>query len=528
MSLHGKNFIGYSLSANGTDETIAVDPTTGQNLETAFIEATSEEINSACNLAAKAFDSFRNTSSKERAAFLRKIAENVVNLGDELIQRAVAETGLPEGRITGERGRTCGQLTMFADLIEEGSWVNARIDTAIPDRQPLPKPDIRYMERAIGPVAVFGASNFPLAFSTAGGDTASAIAAGCPVVLKAHPAHPGTAELVAHAAVSAAKECGMPEGTISMIHGKSHLTGQALVKHPAIKAVGFTGSIPGGRAIFDTAASRPEPIPVYAEMGSSNPVFLLPETIKKNEEALVAGLTGSICLGAGQFCTNPGMLVVQASPEVNSFIQKLAESIKNAPAGTMVHSSIKDGYSKELSAKLAVDGVTLLGKSDATTENDATAAQPAVFSASAETFLNNDELNKEVFGPCTFIVICNNKEQILEVVEHLEGHLTSSIHGEDEELIQFADVISAVEKKVGRLIINQYPTGVEVCSSMLHGGPYPASTDSRTTSVGTAAINRYARPVSYQNFPQALLPDEIKDGNPLEIWRLMNGKMGQE
>lgn len=524
MPLHGNNFVGFALSAEGSEKVYAENPVTGDTLPGEFIEATEAEINKCCTLAKKAFDIYRNKSGKEKAAFLRKIAEKVEGLGDELIERAMAETGLPEARIRGERGRTCGQLNLFADVVEEGSWVNARIDTALPDRQPLPKPDVRYMERGIGPVAVFGASNFPLAFSTAGGDTASALAAGCSVVLKAHPAHPGTAELVASAAIAAAKECGMPEGIVSMVHGKSYVVGQTLVKNPEIKAVGFTGSIPGGRAIFDVAASRPEPIPVYAEMGSSNPVFILPEALTARMDDLVQGMSGSICLGAGQFCTNPGMTVLLEGPQSELFISKLADALGNSPAGTMVHSSIKSGYEKELSAKLNVPGVELVSRSNATTGNPATAAQPALFRTTFENYKTYPELNKEVFGPCTFVVTCKNKEEFVQLIEGLEGHLTSTIHGEEADFEKYGDLFNRLEKKAGRLIVNQYPTGVEVCASMLHGGPYPASTDSRTTSVGTAAIHRYARPVCYQNFPQSLLPDEIKDSNPLGIRQMINGK----
>ena len=524
MALHGQNFVGSKLSADGSKVINAENPVNGETLTGDFIEATESEINKSCELAKDAFEIYRNKSGKERAAFLRKIAEKVMDLGDELVERAMEETGLPEGRIRGERGRTCGQLNLFADVAEEGSWVNARIDQAIPNREPLPKPDVRYMERAIGPVAVFGASNFPLAFSTAGGDTASALAAGCSVVLKAHPAHPGTAELVASAAISAAKECDMPEGIISMVHGLSHNVGQTLVEHPAIKAVGFTGSIPGGRAIFDIAARRPEPIPVYAEMGSSNPVFILPQALQTKMADITSGMSGSICLGAGQFCTNPGMTILLESAESEELISKLADALSNSPAGTMVHSSIKNGYEKELNAKLEASGVELVARSSATTDNPATAAQPTLFRTSYANYKNNPELNKEVFGPCTFVITCKDKAELVEFIEGLEGHLTSTVHGDGTDFETYGDLLNLLEKKAGRLIINQYPTGVEICASMLHGGPYPASTDSRTTSVGTAAIHRYARPVCYQNFPQSLLPEELKDSNPLDVRQMINGK----
>jgi len=522
MTLHGKNFIGFSLSNQGSKTYQAENPTQGEVLPGEFHTATLDEIESCCQKAEQAYLSYKLVSGSDKAKFLRKIAQNIIDLGPALIERCVAETGLPEARITGERGRTCGQLNLFADLIEKGSWVNARIDAAQPDRTPLPKPDVRSMERALGPVAVFGASNFPLAFSTAGGDTASALAAGCPVVYKAHPGHPGATELVTSAIVEAIRECGLPEGVFTMIHSPTAEGGQALVQNPNIKAVGFTGSLNAGRAIYNTAAARPEPIPVYAEMGSSNPVLLLPETLKLHAETIATGLSGSICLGAGQFCTNPGMTILIEDETTEKFIQLLSENIKNSAAGTVVHHSIKQGYDKALQAKLNAQGVEVLSQSESVNANADTSVQPSLFKASAETVINNPNLQDEVFGPCTFIVTCKDKIQVRELIQHLDGQLTASIFGENSDLETFQQEIALLENKAGRLIINQYPTGVEVCSAMFHGGPYPASTDPKSTSVGTLAIHRFTRPVCYQNFPQSLLPDELKDSNPLKIEQMLN------
>ena len=522
--MHGKNFIGFSLKAEGTTSIEAVNAATGETLETKFVDATAAETAEACALATQAFAEYKLKSGKEKAAFLRAIAEKIVALGDELIDRCHAETALPLARLNGERGRTCGQLNLFATLLEEGSWLNARIDTAQPDRAPLPKSDIRYMERPIGPVAVFGASNFPLAFSTAGGDTASALAAGCPVVVKAHPAHPGSAELVAQAIIEAAKETGMPEGVFSMVNGSTPANGIALVNDPNIKAVGFTGSLGAGRAIYNAAAARPEPIPVYAELGSSNPVFVLPEALKTRGEALATGLSGSVCMGAGQFCTNPGLVVLVDSPESTKFVEDLGAALANSPAGTTVHSSIKDGYEKTLAAKIADEAVSVIAKSEATTDNAATAVQPQLIATSGAALLEKPELAHEVFGPVTLVVTCADEAELYAVAKSLEGQLTTSLQAETADVENFAAILPILEEKCGRIIINEFPTGVEVCSSMMHGGPYPASTDVRSTSVGTAAIHRYTRPVSYQSFPDAFLPAELQNSNPLGIMRLVDGE----
>jgi 2,5-dioxopentanoate dehydrogenase len=526
-NLTGQNFIAGQRLAAGTTTFTATNASTGDLLPGTFTEATSAEIDSACALAAGAFDAYRKTSAVERAAFLRTIADNLLELGETLVERTMAETGLPQGRIVGERGRTMGQLRLFAGLIEEGTYLDARIDNAQPDRAPMPKGDLRYMKIALGPVAVFGASNFPLAFSTAGGDTASALAAGCPVVVKAHPAHPGCAELVAGAISAAVKSCGLPAGTFSMVNGTGADSGQALVMNADIKAVGFTGSINAGRAIYNAAASRPEPIPVYAEMGSSNPVFVLPKALANRGTAIAEGLAASVCMGAGQFCTNPGLSVVIDSENATNFINKTAEVLGSSPAGTTVHSSIKDAYEREVAAKLAVDGVDQLQRSAATTANSGTAVQPLLFKTSAANYGKNSELNSEVFGPCTFAVTCKDKEELFSLANELEGHLTATIFGDDEDFADFADLVTVLERRAGRVIVNEYPTGVEVCPSMQHGGPYPASTDTRTTSVGTAAIDRFVRPVAFQNFPQSLLPVELQDENSLSIWRTVDGQLSK-
>ena len=520
--VHGKNFIGAELSAKGTKNFHATNPQNDTQLEGTFTEATTEEINQACRKANRAFPLYRKKTAGERADLLYKIAEKIEN-HPTLVKRTCEESGLPEARIIGERGRTCGQLRLFANLIIEGSWVDAHIDIAQPDRKPLPKPDLRKMNVAIGPVAVFGASNFPLAFSTAGGDAASALAAGCPIVVKAHPAHPGCAEIVAEIILEAIQETNMPEGTFSMVNGASAEVGQTLIKNPAIKAVGFTGSVAAGRAIFNSAATRPEPIPVYAEMGSSNPVFILPEKIK--DEALPSGIVSSVCMGAGQFCTNPGMLVAIKSDATDQLLEKIATLIKEQPSGTTVHASIKKSYDRELNIKTSVSNVKVLAQSNINGAHPSTSVAPTLFITSAKNyFANLEELKSEVFGPCTMAIICDNEEEMLEFAQNLEGHLTSSLQATNNDLEEFKNLLSSLETRCGRLIINQFPTGVEVCPSMQHGGPYPASTDTRTTSVGTGAIHRFVRPVAYQNFPQGLLPDELRDNNPLGLIRTVDGK----
>ncbi len=501
----------------------AINPRNNEQLEGEFQNATVEQINEAVAQALSAFEIYKKKDKDSIADFLNQIGDEILALGDELIQRCSAESGLPEARLIGERGRTVNQMKLFASVVKEGSWVDARIDTAQPERTPMPKPDIRHMLIPLGPVAVFGASNFPLAFSVAGGDTASALAAGCPVVVKAHPAHPGTSELVAKAIKTAAEKTGMPKGVFVLVQGNSIEVGGNLVKHPSIKAVGFTGSFGGGKALFDLANSRPEPIPVFAEMGSTNPVFFLPEALKENAEGLAQGLAGSIALGVGQFCTNPGLNFVQQSSEADVFGDVLANAIGETASATMLTPGIKTAYSKGLETLGNVSGVNTFAEGlDANGDND---AQAVVFKTSAEDFAANHILAEENFGPSSVLVEANSKEEILDAARSLEGHLTATVHGTPADLEEYKDLFDILEQKVGRVIVNGYPTGVEVCHSMVHGGPYPATTAPQSTSVGTNAIKRFVRPVSFQNYPDSLLPNALKSGNPQGIWRLVDGEL---
>ena len=522
MELKGLNFIGDELSAEGKETFNGVNPANGENLPTDFYEATLNEINKAITEAEQAFTIYSRKSGKEKAQFLETIAEEILALGDDLLERCNKETGLPLARLTGERGRTVNQLKLFAELLKEGSWVEARIETAIPERQSLPKPDIRSMYKALGPVGIFGASNFPFAFSVAGGDTVSALAAGCTVIFKAHPAHPGTCELVASAIVKAVQKTNMPDGTFSMVHGRSNDVGMAMVNHPMIKAIGFTGSFRGGKAIYDAAVKRHEPIPVYAEMGSTNPVFILPGALRERKEEIAKGLSASVTLGVGQFCTNPGLVFIEESKDAEVFQKSAIENFINVDAGTMLTSRIQNAYQNGIKNISEQSGIQLLAKGKISSEAEDGVAY--LFQTKADNFLNNANLEEEIFGPSTLTIIADNKEKLLKAAQKLHGHLTITLHATKEDLENYKDLISILERKAGRLIINGFPTGVEVCHSMVHGGPFPATTDSRTTSVGTLAINRFVRPVSYQDFPDEILPDELKNDNPLSIWRLVNGE----
>jgi NADP-dependent aldehyde dehydrogenase len=444
-------------------------------------------------------------------------------LDDELVKTYCSETGLPEGRAKGERGRTIFQLRSFADLVEEGSWVEASIDTAIPKREPVPKPDLRKMSIPLGPVVVFGASNFPLAYSTAGGDTAAALAAGCPVIVKSHPMHAGTGELVAFAIVKAAQKTGMPNGVFSNINSSGIKVGQQLVKHPGVKAVGFTGSIRGGRALFDLAAQREEPIPVFAEMGSVNPVVILPEALKSNGESLAKTYAGSITLGTGQFCTNPGLLLGIKGDTLNNFISNLSDEIIKIEPSCMLHPNIIGAYESNKARALAQSELTVVADFD--TDVQTNFARQTITTVEGKTFLKNPTLHQEVFGPFSMVVQCENSKQLEEIITELEGQLTGTLIADKNEVSKYSDLIDALQNRVGRIIYNGVPTGVEVCPSMVHGGPYPASTDSRFTAVGIHSIKRWVRPFSYQDWPNDLLPDELKDENPLGISRLVNNKL---
>ncbi|GAA5521884.1 aldehyde dehydrogenase (NADP(+)) [Aliifodinibius salicampi] len=516
MALTGQNFIGSHRSGNGSKTFQGINPETESKLKPDYVEATSDEVDQAVQKAEEAFNDYRQKSTVNRAEFLEAIADEIMELGDALIKRASEETGLTEGRLTGERGRTFNQLRLFADVVREGSWVDARIDRS--DEAP----DVRSMKMALGPVAIFGASNFPLAFSVAGGDTASALAAGCPIVVKAHPAHPGTCEMVAGAILKAVEKTGMPEGTFSMVQGISHEVGTALVEHPLIKAVGFTGSFKGGKALYDAATSRPEPIPVYAEMGSTNPIFLLPGALREKGDEVAEGLTNSVNLGVGQFCTNPGLVAYEESDEARAFHQAVADHFKKAGTGTMLTSGIQSAYKEGLETLLQQEGVQLVASGSE--DGSPNTGVPHLLKVDSKNFLANDGLEEEVFGPSTLTISAEGKADLIDIAENLQGHLTATLYGTEEDLETYSDLVTVLQRKVGRLIFNGFPTGVEVNHAMIHGGPYPATTDSRTTSVGTSAIDRFARPVCFQDFPESQLPDELKDENPLDIWRLENGE----
>lgn len=521
MNLTGKNYIGGRLSAESKETFQAVNPATTEALSVEFHNASVSELNEAIEKAEIAFNSYSRMSPVKIAEFLETAAAEIMNLGDALVERCTAETGLPIGRIQGERGRTVNQLKLFAQVVKEGSWVDARIDHAIPDRQPIPKPDVRSMLRPLGPVGIFGASNFPLAFSVAGGDTASALAAGCPVVVKGHPSHPGTSELVAQAFYTAIKKCSIPDGVFSMVQGNNHEVGMALVQHPLIKAIGFTGSYRGGKALFDLANQRPEPIPVYAEMGSTNPIFILPGALKDRQKEIAEGLTKSVNLGVGQFCTSPGLVFLSDAPVVVQFQEELNQQFQAVEAQVMLNQGISAAFERGVT-QLESHGANLQTKGK--TGDQGYRGTAHVFSTSAETFLANESLEEEVFGPSTITITADTKEQILEAAQRLGGHLTASLFATEEDLLEYSDLIPVLERKAGRLLINQFPTGVEVCPSMVHGGPFPATTDPKTTSVGTRAISRFARLVCYQNFPEELLPDALKEANPLGILRMVDSK----
>lgn len=513
--LLGKSIIGWSRS-EGTEVTSqGIQPGSGAQLEPAYCGATDPEVERALGLAAAAFPTYSNLSGKERAAFLRAIAVEIEGAVEDIVERGQLETALPEARMRGETGRTTGQLRLFADLVEEGSWVDARVERAMPDRQPLPKPDIRSMLRPLGPVAVFCASNFPLAFSVAGGDTASALAAGCPVVVIAHSSHPGVAEIVGQAVVRAAQACGMPEGVFSLLYGGGRTVGQAVVKHPAIQAVGFTGSRGGGTALMQSAASRPQPIPVYAEMSSINPMVLLSGALAKGEEALAEGFYGSLTLGVGQFCTNPGLVFLEEGSG-DAFLGKLKSLIEAGAGALMLNSGICRSFQEATQTISEVDGVETLACSSAAAGPGM--AVPMAFTVSVDDFLKNPALQGEMFGPATLIVR-GKLEDIQVAIGRLEGQLTASLFATDDELATNGGLVTAMQGRAGRLIFNGFPTGVEVCGSMVHGGPFPATSDGRSTSVGTMAIFRFCRPVAWQGFPDAGLPAELQDANPLGIRR---------
>ncbi len=511
MQLQGTHLIAGKHTARDKDSFRAQDPRTGQSLPTKFFEATPQDVAAACSAAAEAFPAYVAVSSATRASFLEAIATEIESLGDTLIDRCNQETALPAGRLMGERGRTVGQLRLFASVVRDGSWRDLRIDPALPDRTPAPRPDLRQMQIPLGPVAIFGASNFPLAFSVAGGDTASALAAGCPVVVKAHPLHPGTSELIGEAITRAATATGMPAGVFSLLQGQTNAVGAALVQDPRITAVGFTGSFRGGKALYDLAVRREVPIPVFAEMGSVNPVFLLPGALEQDVDQLAEGLSNSLNLGVGQFCTNPGLVILPEGPKADRFLEALGGKVRGCTAGTMLSEGIAGAYRSGVERLLAHPAVTQLETSQSAGAGRATSY---VFTTTTDAFLADRALEEEVFGPATLVVRAAGPEDFMRIARHLGGHLTASLFGTAAELAEHGELIQLLTRKVGRLIFNAFPTGVEVSHAMVHGGPYPATTAVAVDSVGTAAIRRFSRPVCYQGFPEAALPAALWDGNP--------------
>jgi len=486
-----------------------------------FKEVSATEINEVMERSLIAFQEYKRISSDDKALFLETIATEIEALGDALIEQASSETNLPAARLVGERGRTTGQLRMFANMLREGSWVEASIDTAIPDKNP-PKPDIRKLLIALGPVVVFGASNFPFAYSTAGGDTASALAAGCSVVVKAHPAHAATSQMVYEAIQKAIAKTKMPPYIFQHVHGSSFESGKALVQHEATAAVGFTGSFTGGKALYDYAAARKNPIPVFSEMGSINPVLLLPDSLEKNAVSLAKQYAASITLGMGQFCTNPGLLIAVESEGLNAFIEALSNEIEKTIPANMLHAGIHAAYNKKMQDALTEKGVALIKQSSNKTEN--LQALPTIAKVSGEIFLQNSVLHEEVFGPYSLLVVCKSMDELIEVWRSARGQLTTSLMGTDKDFADHPALLQTAESIAGRIVFNNVPTGVEVCPSMVHGGPFPASTDSRFTAVGIHAVKRWVRPVCYQNCPQQLLPVELQNDNPKKIWRLLNNE----
>ncbi|GAB2781472.1 aldehyde dehydrogenase (NADP(+)) [Halomonas shantousis] len=522
MTLNGTMLIGQQ-EVTGQDASFqAINPATGEQLEPAYAGGSAAEVEKACQLAWEAFDAYRETSLEDRAVFLETVAEEIEAIGEALIERAVAESGLPQGRIEGERGRTCGQLRLFASVVRAGEWLDVRIDPAMPDRQPLPRADLRQRHIALGPVAVFGASNFPLAFSVAGGDTASALAAGCPVVVKAHPAHPGTSELVGRAIQKAVARCQLPEGVFSLLFGAGNEIGGALVADPRIKAVGFTGSRNGGLALTRIAQQRPEPIPVYAEMSSINPVFAFAQALQARGEEMAKAFVASLNMGAGQFCTNPGLVIAEKGPALDAFVKVAGEALKESAAQTMLTPGIHAAYQQGVGRLSSHDKVREIARGQV--GESPNQCQSVLFVTSATDFLNDEALQEEVFGSSSLIIECQNAAEVKQVAEHLEGQLTATLQMDDADIEAARALLPTLERKAGRIMVNGWPTGVEVCHAMVHGGPYPATSDSRTTSVGSAAIFRFLRPVCYQALPETLLPQALKNDNPLKLKRLVDGK----
>ncbi|HEU5402230.1 MAG TPA: aldehyde dehydrogenase (NADP(+)) [Terriglobales bacterium] len=524
----GTSLIGFGRAHAGQRTFNAVNPATGEKLSPAYHVASREDIDAACALAQDAFPTFSRLPGRKRAEFLRAIANRIEAIGSTLVETAMRETALPSPRLQGETARTCGQLRLFAQVLDEGSWVQARIDSADPNRKPAAKPDIRSMYRPLGPVVVFGASNFPLAFSVAGGDTASAFAAGNPVIVKAHPAHPATSEFVGQAIVEAVRDCGLPEGVFSLIFDDGIDAGAALVQHRLVRAVGFTGSTRGGRALMDLAAARPDPIPVYAEMGSTNPVFVLPGAVRERGQQIAEGLHTSVTMGAGQFCTKPGLVMLGTDDTTQEVVERLRDLVSSSPEWVLLTSGIRLTFCAGVDARTKSSGSTLLAQGTSDPQAPGHRVATALFETNPANLQADTHLAEELFGPSTLLVRYSSRDELLQLARDLEGHLTATVHATEQDLRDFAELFAILETKVGRVILNGYPTGVEVAHAMVHGGPYPATSDGRSTSVGTQAIYRFARLVCYQGFVDSLLPDELKDSNPLGIWRMVDGSQTRD
>lgn len=528
MNLTGQQLIGYRESDESNEVFPALDPRNGFGLETVFHEATKKEINEAVALADSVFGEFRDRIAEARADFLEAICEETMALGDDLLERASAETGHPLARCEMERTRAVNQAYMFADLIREGSWADARINLGDPTRQPMPKPDVRSVMQPIGPIAVFGASNFPIAISVLGADTISAFAAGCPVVVKAHPAHPGTCELAARAIIAAAKRTNMPEGVFSMVQGRTTDVGTWLVQHPKIMAAAFTGSLGGGRALMDVAAARPVPIPFYAEMGSVNPIFVLPGALKGQKEQIATGFVSALTMGVGQFCTNPGVVAGMESEDWDEFSELVAKKVAEFAPATMLHAGIHSTYTTGIESRDESEDLELLGKSSAKPDPEACEAAAYVYKTSQQGIMRDPSLLDELFGPTSTLVNCGSVEDMVAIADKIDGSLSASVHGTEEDLIEFRPLLKVLQRKAGRLIFNGYPVGIEVCHSIHHGGPYPAASHSFFTSIGTRCIQRFVRPVCYQDWPDAQLPMALQNANPRGVWRLVDGKRTNE
>lgn len=522
--LTGKSLLGFTEADDSPARFRAISPQTNSQLDTEFHGASSADVDRAAQLAHAAFLTYANLSGKSKAAFLRTIATNIESVAEPLIARANLETALPLPRLQGELARTCGQLRLFASVVEEGSWSTPRIDRADPDRKPLRKPDVRSVLRSLGPVAVFGASNFPLAFSVAGGDTAAALAAGNPVIVKAHPAHPGASEFVGRAIQSAAKEHNLPEGVFSLLFDSGTSAGAQLVQHPLVKAGAFTGSHRAGRALFDLAAKRPEPIPFFAEMASTNPLFLLPGAIAAAPDKLAADLHASFTLGAGQFCTKPGLVFVFDQDATPQFLSALRTKVSDSAPFTLLTPGIASAFQSEIAHREQSFGLRPIAAANPPNSSTGASAAAALYEIDLPTLASNPSIAHEHFGPATIVVRSGSKAEVLAYAKNLEGHLTATIHGTPADLAEYSDLVRVLETKVGRIVFNGFPTGVEVCHAMIHGGPYPATTDPRFTSVGTSAMLRFARPVCYQDFPDAALPAELQHANPLRLLRLVDGQ----